>query len=296
MRTKIFLLLLSFVLIRGICTGQVASDTADIYRIETSDGNTFTGIILTEDTNTLVLRTERLGDVTIQQADVKSRTLLKNITERDGQLWLPNPQSSRYFWSPNGYGLEKGTGYYQNIWVLYNQASVGITDNFSLGLGTVPLFLFGGFSTPVWILPKLSLPVVRDKVNIGAGGLFATVLGESTGIFGLLYETTTLGPRDKNVSIGFAYGFAQDNWMKKPLINLGTMLRLSARSYFISDNYFIPSDDNYTVLMSLGGRSILGSIGLDYSLWIPIDSGMERFIALPFLGITIPLGKRSSGK
>jgi len=58
-------------------------------------------------------------------------------------------------------GLHKGEGYYQNIWVFWNQASFGVTENFSLGFGIIPLFLFGGEAgqySPIWVVPKLSYP------------------------------------------------------------------------------------------------------------------------------------------
>jgi len=46
----------------------------------------------------------------------------------------------------------------------------------------------------------------------------------------------------------------------------------------------------------MGGRSIIRNIGLDYSLWLPLDSEMDSFIAIPFLGITIPLGGKKADK
>lgn len=281
-----------------VCKGQNVPDTSRIIRIETTDGNIYTGTIISEDLNTLVLKTENLGELRIRQPDIKSRTELKEFTRKDGNIWLPNPQSSRYFWAPNGYGLESGSGYYQNIWVLYNQFSLGITNYFSVGAGVLPLFLFAGTSSPAWIVPKFSIPVVRDKVNIGTGGLLGTIIGEDAS-FGLLYETTTFGSRDRNFSLGFAYGFAQDNWMKRPVINFSAMIRTGPKGYFITENYLIPYENDfantkkYAAFLSLGGRSIIRNIGLDYSLWIPIDSDMDSFIAIPFLGISVPFGKKA---
>ncbi|MCB9270107.1 MAG: hypothetical protein H6561_11110 [Lewinellaceae bacterium] len=77
-----------------------------------------------------------------------------------------NTQSARYFFSPNGYGLHPGEAYYQNVWVLYNQVSFGITNNVSLGVGGAS-FPFGADATPVWMTPKVSVPVVRDKFQVG---------------------------------------------------------------------------------------------------------------------------------
>jgi hypothetical protein len=282
-----------YILFHGmLCYGQVLTDSTKTLRIETKDGNIFIGNLITEDSLTLVLKTERLGVVNIPLVDIKSRTELSEAKKVEGQFWLPNPQSSRYFWSPNGYGLEKGSAYYQNIWILYNQVSVGITDNFSIGAGMLPLFLFAGAPTPIFFVPKISIPVVRDKFNMGTGAFVGTVLGEETGWFGLLYGTTTVGSRDRNISLGMAYGFSQDRWMQRPIWNLSSMIRISPKGYLISENYVIPGENTTVVIVSLGGRSIIGSIGLDYSLWIPFTGEMDSFVAIPFLGITVPLGKK----
>jgi hypothetical protein len=281
------------ILFQGMtCYGQDLTDSTKTWRIETKDGNIFIGNLITEDSVTLVLKTERLGIINIPLVDIKSRTELSEAKEVEGQFWLPNPQSSRYFWSPNGYGLEKGSAYYQNIWILYNQVSVGITDNFSIGAGMLPLFLFAGAPTPIFFVPKISIPVIRDKFNVGTGAFVGTVLGEETGWFGLLYGTTTVGSRDRNISLGVAYGFSQDQWMQKPIWNLSGMIRVSPKGYLITENYVIPGADATVVIISLGGRSIIRTIGLDYSLWLPFTGEMDSFVAIPFLGITVPLGKK----
>jgi hypothetical protein len=271
--------------------GQNLADSTRTFRIETKDGNIYTGSIISEDQLILVLRTDRLGEIRIQKTEIKSRTELKEVTKVGGRIWLPNPQSSRYFWAPNGYGLAKGSSYYQNIWILYNQASIGVADNFSIGAGVLPLFLFAGAPTPVWIVPKVSIPVVKNTFNIGTGAFLGTILGSESGIFGLLYGTTTFGSRDKNVSLGLAYGFAQDQWMDIPIFNFSCMIRYSPGGYFITENYAISSDGEMLVLISLGGRTIIRNIGIDYSLWIPFGAG-NPFVAIPFLGVTIPLGSK----
>ena len=281
------------VMFQGLsCYGQDLTDSTKTLRIETKDGNIYIGNVITQDSLTLTLKTDRLGVIKIPLSDIKSRVELSETKKVEGRFWLPNPQSSRYFWAPNGYGLEKGSAYYQNIWILYNQVSVGITNNFSIGAGMLPLFLFAGAPTPIFFVPKISVPVVRDKFNVGTGAFIGTVLGEDTGWFGLLYGTTTFGSRDRNVSLGMAYGFSQDQWMQRPLWNLSTMFRTGPKGYFITENYLVANSDDILVLVSLGGRSIIRNIGLDYSLWLPFSSEMDSFVAIPFLGITVPIGKK----
>ena len=275
------------------CFSQEKPDTSAIFRIETTDGNIFIGNIVSEDSVTLVLKTASLGKISIPQDNIKTRTLLNQVKSVGNEIWLPNPQSSRYFWAPNGYGLEENSSYYQNIWILYNQFSFGLTNNFSIGAGMMPLFLFAGAPTPFWIVPKFSIPVVRDKLNLGTGAFLGTIVGEGAGVFGLLYGTATIGTRDKNLSFGLAYGFAQDEWLKVPVINISGMIRVSPKGYFITENYAITAGDELIVVLSAGGRSIIRNIGLDYSLWIPMGMELDTFIAIPFLGITIPLGRKN---
>ncbi len=294
---KIFALIIItsvlFFLNQNFAKGQeiIKADSTITSRIETIDGNVFTGTIQEENNDFLILSTEQYGNVRIKKSDIRDQSTIDAVRNEKGQIWLPNPQSTRYFWAPNGYGLRKGESYYQNIWVLYNQMSFGITDRFSFGVGTLPLFLFGGAPTPVWIIPKFSIPVKKDKWNIGTGALIGTVLGETSTSFGLLYGTTTFGSRDMNVSIGIASGFVDGSWTEKPVINFSTLIRISQRGYFISENYILPNEDSSILLLSFGGRTIIRNVGLDFSLVIPAGADSGGLVAAPFLGITIPMQK-----
>ena len=292
-KTAVIILLLGVLFPGIVCMSQEKPDTTVTLRIETIDGNIYIGRYVSEDSLSMVLQTESLGEIRIPQNSIKTRTLLKQVVKVGNDIWLPNPQSSRYFWAPNGYGLEENTSYYQNIWILYNQFSFGLTNNFSLGAGMLPLFLFAGGSTPIWIVPKFSIPVEKDKFNLGTGAFLGTIIGEDTGIFGLLYGTATIGSRDKNVSFGMAYGFADGDWLNVPVINVSSMLRTGPRGYFITENYVISAEGETVVLLSAGGRSIIRNVGLDYSLWIPLGFEMDTFVAIPFLGITVPIGRKN---
>lgn len=274
------------------CDGQNRSDSANSVKLETIDGNIFVGNIINEDSVSISIRTEYLGEIRIPRNYIRSSTKLRSIKKIGKDFWLPNPQSSRYFWAPNGYGLEKGTSYYQNIWILYNQYSYGLTNNFSIGAGTLPLFLFGGAASPFWIVPKFSVPLIDDKLNMGTGAFLGTVIGEQASVYGLIYATSTCGSRDKNLSMGLAYGFADRDWMNRPIINLSFLVRSGPRGYLISENYYISTREENVLLVSLGGRSIIRNIGIDYSLWIPCSSLMDTYIVIPFLGITVPIGRK----
>jgi len=287
-QAKIFFL---FILIQlhGLIKAQGETDSTSLTRVEMNDGNEFIGHIVSQDTSILILKTEKLGQLTFNKRDIVKITPINPAAIKKGEYWFENPQSTRYLWSPDGYGLKKGEGYYQNIWVLFNQVSYGVTNYFSIGAGILPVFLFGGGETPVWITPKFSIPVVKDKFNVGAGALVGTVLGASGTGFGLLYGLTTVGSRDMNISLGVGYGVSGSGWAKSPLISLSALARTGARGYLITENYYINMNGETLVLLSAGYRWVIKKAGLDFGLVMPITADLT-FIALPWLGLTIPFG------
>lgn len=239
-----------------------------------------------------MLKTEKLGELRISRTDIRLLEPVKGEIREGGRVWFENPQATRYFWAPNGYGLRAGEGYYQNVWVLFNQASIGLTDNFSMGVGTLPLFLFNGTSTPVWITPKVSVPVIKDQFNLGAGALAGAVLGEAESGFGILYGVSTFGSRDRNLTLGLGYGYAAGSWANSPLFTLSGIMRVGKNGYLLTENYYMSVDEMSLMLFSAGGRLMIKRIGLDVGLFLPFSGEEEEFfIALPWLGFSVPLGK-----
>ncbi|HPE74544.1 MAG TPA: hypothetical protein PLC80_00565, partial [Draconibacterium sp.] len=214
MNTKIVFLFLFVFIFTIPATSQTTNDST-IVNIETVDGNEFMGEIVSEDSLKITLKTEKLGEISIFKTEIKKFNTVKNLQIKDGKYWFPNPQSTRYFWSPNGYGLKKGEGYYQNIWVLWNQFAYGLSDNFSIGGGVIPIFLFSA-PTPVFATAKFSIPIIENKFNIAAGAIVGTVAGESETGFGILYGLATLGSHDANVTFGMGYGFAGGEMASSP--------------------------------------------------------------------------------
>lgn len=279
------------VIISGTNLAQTMPDS-NLVKIETIDGSEFIGYIQKEDSINIEIKTNSLGLIKLDRRIIHRIEPLPNYLTKNGQYWLPNPQSSRHFWSPNAYGLKEGQGYYQNIWVLWNSVNYGVSDKLSIGGGVIPLFLFSGSSTPVFLSSKLSIPVTPDKLNIGAGVFLGTVIGESSPVFGLLYGNTTFGSRDRNLTVGLGGFFAGGDWVTSPLLNVSAMIRISNRGYFLTENHFILNEDGAVGVLSAGGRWIISRISLDYGLFIPTLDANAGFFALPWLGLTVPFGKR----
>lgn len=265
---------------------QTNQDTIK-YRIETKDDNEYTGKIIERTSEIIRLKTDQLGEITIPTKNIKKISEIHIIQSKDGTYWFDNPQATRYFWAPNGYNLKQGEGYYQNVWVLFNQAIYGFTDHFSAGIGTMPLFLFGGGYTPAWITLKYSVPIVKDKINLGGGALMGTVIGEG-GFGGILYGISTFGSKDKNINLGIGYGFGGGEIASTPLFTVGGIIRTGAKGYLITENYILLADKEVVGFMMLGGRRIIKNFGLDFGLAMPFGAGMDGLYAMPWLGFTVP--------
>lgn len=269
---------------------QVPEDFTSLWLVTTTDGNEYVGELILQNDQEVRLLTKSLGEITIRTEDIVSMEPVVPEKMFQRQNWRRYPHASRYFFSPNGYNLNEGEGYYQNTWVLLNQVSVGVTDYFSIGAGTIPLFLFAGTPTPVWITPKFSIPVSPDRVNIGIGGLFGGVVGGGEGSgFGIAYGVSTFGSRDKNLTLGVGYAFAGDEWSDVPLLTVGGTTRIGKRAFLLTENYFASSEGELAAVISIGGRTLAKSVSFDYGLFLPVNAG--DFYALPWLSITVPFGR-----
>ncbi len=292
--TSIFILTATFFFLNLFVIPAYAQKDSTLVKIVTKDQNEFVGKIISQDDEKIILKTDFFGELTIKKDVIIKITEIDPAKIIGGELWDDNPQATRYLWTPNGYGLKSGEGYYQNIWVLYNQVSVGLSDYFSFSFGIIPLFLFGlGLeANPLWIVPKVSIPLEKDKVNFSGGAFMGVILGQSDSGFGIVFSTLTFGDKNQNLNLGLGWGYAGGDWADYPIINLSGMLRVTPRGYLLSENYFLNFGDDFNMtIISFGFRHMVKKVGLDFGLYIPLSSQMDEFFGFPVLGITIPFNK-----
>lgn len=284
------------ILVLSVCTSTgwtQGRDTAQLWQAITRDGNTYLGQILTKSAQELRLQTTNLGPVTIQLADVVRLSPLTGAYQRQGRWYLPNPIAERYLFQSSAYPQAKGTVNYQNVLILFNQVNVGVSRNFSLGLGGMPLFLFGGTPSPLWVAPRLSFPIQPERWYLGGGAFIGTAVGAETGVFGYAYGLTTVGSPDRQVSVGLGYGFAGGSWSELPAFLLSGLLRLSPKTYLLSENYLLGVGDSNFYLLSVAGRSAGPRLSLDYGLVLPgeLGTGSGSVLAIPYLGLAVQMGR-----
>ena len=288
---KPFYLCFLLLLLGGMTTQHAkAQEVNDVVRITTTDGNVFMGAVFEIDDQRVVIDVEGIGEITIERQRIRNIETIDPDRIRNGDYWFENPQGTRYFFAPNAIGLKRGTGYYQNTWIFFNNVNYGVTNNISVGAGTVPIFLFGVNAFPIWVLPKISVPVHADNIHLAAGALLGGVIGEGTAGFSLAYGNATFGNRDKNITFGLGYGYAGDEWSDTPLINISGLYRSGVNFQWLTEIYFIPGIDGSGVGI-FGARWAPERFAVDFGLARPItDTG--GIIGIPWLGVTIPFGNR----
>jgi len=260
-----------------------------LYRVETTEGKVVIGTLVSETKTEVTLKTRQLGEVTLKWSDVESMDNIDPNRLRNGQYWFRNPQSTRYFFAPNALSIPKGSGYYRNTWILFNNVTYGVSDNFSVGAGTIPIFLFGANVVPFWFLPKVSVSIPQTHLHLAGGAMIGGILGTggSAGA-GLLYSSATVGSRNHNATLGLGYGYAGGAFSDTPVINVSGMTRLSRTTYLISENYFFSGAGGGGVL-SVGVRWAPENFAFDVGLFRPLSTAGD-FLAAPWLGVTIPFG------
>ena len=227
-------------------TAPVATDDyllGRTYRVETTQGATFTGVLVSMSLSRLEFDTNELGRVNLERTQLRQADLQGPLQARTKPGYYDIGNGNRLFFAPTARGLRKGENSLQVISLYLVGGNFGITDNFSLG-GYVSVIPGIGISNQFLLLtPKVSVPV-SNKLHVGGGALYLRIptfdgaLDQSYGA-GILYGATTYGSADDNVTAGLGYGFFQGEIGSTPILLVGGQKRVSRRIALISENYII---------------------------------------------------------
>lgn len=283
--TTLTLYLCIFTFIANTSFSQSLPDSTKV-EITTKSGSVLKGHIVEENDQEVKLQVRDIGIVTIQRSQIEKMVRLES-TNDSTKDWPYQFQTANYFTFSSAYGLKKKEGYYQNVWILFNNVSYGITDNLSIGLGTYATFFFTDVF-PFWVTARYTTPIVENKFHAGIGGVFGSVEDYN---FGFLYGMMTFGSRDRNITLGAGSGFGDDREFSDLLFTINGTFRAGPKFYLIMENYLVQEEGNFgfdSNFTFIGGRSILGRASLEYGL---LTSNEFNFLGIPLLGITLPLHK-----
>ncbi|MCB0531388.1 MAG: hypothetical protein KDD14_04255 [Saprospiraceae bacterium] len=271
------------------------ADTAAWVIVYTSDGNEFTGQVISQDAKTVVLKTEHFGIITIQRDIITGIRPAKKTKVVNGRVWFENPYAPRYFVGSSAYGLRKGEGAYENSMLFLNQVSYGFSDQFSLGVGFAPFIIIDDELFPVWLMPKFSIPIEQDKFYIALGGMFGYEFNsyydeaDNTANFNAAYVQVTYGSRDNNFSAGVGVNFSHGSWSRSPVYSLAGTVRLAPRFGLLAESYFFKDYGDQVSIVALGTRFMGRRIAIDVGLALSVFE-FDGAYPIPYATLHVPFG------
>ncbi len=151
--------------------------------------------------------------------------------------------NTRYFFAPSAYTLKKGEAYYNTVYFLIHDIQYGITDNFSLGMGTTIIGL------PLYFTPKLTFPI-GQKSAFAVGDLLMLGTWGTDFIGNLAYGAFSSGGRNGNFTLGAGYLYTNENDLtgqtSSLVSNFSAMTRISPYIFLLTENYVMSANFNQT--------------------------------------------------
>ncbi len=159
----------------------------------------------------------------------------------------PGEHRSRYFFAPSSYNLEPGELYYNSLYFFVHDVQYGLSDKFSIGMGTTIL----GF--PFYLTPKLTIPV-NERSSFAIGDIMMIGTWGADFFGNLLYATYTRGNYRNNVTFGLGYLFTNEGEItltsNSPVFNFSVLGGMSDHIYFIMENYASSASTRQTAYYS----------------------------------------------
>lgn len=251
--------------------------------------DTILGFISKDDSLQSVMKTTISSKLELSLATVTSIDEVETLQNKDGWFWFENPHATRYLFGPSAINLKRGEKYYQNTWLFLNSFNVGVTDHFSIGGGVEFLTTFislaqGEFNPAIIVTPKFGYQVAQ-KMHAGGGLLLAKIPGSS--LSGIAYGVGTIGSLDKNFTGGLGWGFIEGSFTSRPVITFSTMLRMSRKTAFVSENWLVPNYAGYYGVYSYGIRLFSENMAVDLALLNNPDLADLLVVGLPFVSFTV---------
>ena len=230
------------------------------------------------------------GSMTVARGDVVEVRELPSSQMKGGELWLPNPHSTRLLFSPTAFPLEKGTGYFSDIYLFFMSVQYGITDRFSLGAGisVFPGIDFG--DNLIYLTPKFTVyNAPRLKLSLGgflgAAGLASNELDGVGNSLGILYGVASTGTRESNLTLGLGWGYFGSEVADQPIVMLGGQGRVTKRLSLVTENWIVSTNHNVEGAISYGVRFLGDRLAVDLAFVNSLKDPI--FPGVPFLGFAI---------
>lgn len=203
-----------------------------------------------------------------------------------------NSSRTRLILAPTGRMLEEGERYFSDFMLIVPGVSVGVTDEFTMGIVAFLLPALDLEDPTVILTPKLGI-LASDMLAIAVGANIRPNLGEIARTGGTLYAVATVGDEKLSITSGVAVGFVGVPGMsgfESPVVRdnmtvgIGGQLRLSADVGLVTEIY-LPSYGLHGVPFDFALRFFGEKTAFDAGVVGGLHSG--RIGLFPIVGFTI---------
>ncbi|MCX2742793.1 hypothetical protein OO013_02885 [Mangrovivirga sp. M17] len=280
---------------------KIEYDSTKTVYLTTKDKAVYRGKITDQSDNKVFLQTEKFGLLHIYKEDIREIEIVDGQLIKKGKVWHDHIYATRYILSGNAIPLEKGQGYYNNLWIFSNNLNYGITNNFSVSTGVFTVFDgSSGIGLPFWVSAKYSFNKIGQNMYFSIGAMGLKVFNVDMPVLGAIYGATTFGDKNRNLTLGLGVPYQHGyGLVKYPLGKISGAIRVSKSTYltlegFIAGINFIENQDlGEGMLLTIGGKSGSKNISFNYGAILAFDFAYPSFIVgIPVFGITVPFGKK----
>ena len=100
---------------------------------------------------------------------------------------------------------------------------------------------------PLWLTPKLTIPLIKDKINFGIGSVTGLFLETEAYGFGAVYSDISIGSDFNHISVGVGSAYDEGNWIEGPLLTMSGTLKVSSSISFTTENYVTRENSFYSI-------------------------------------------------
>jgi hypothetical protein len=289
----LFLFLASFVSYAQIKDPKI-EETQGISKakiiVYTKTGEIYKGVFLSQNKDFLELRTESAGTLRIPTERIKKvESLDENInTEETSAESFDQVNAMRYMIGTSAFNYEKGVNYIRNNPMTFHR---GITDNFSIGVGT-SLWALVLRVPAIYVNPQFSSQLGKNiRYKVGLDAFAGTSLEAGEGAAAAIINTgITVGEPDLNLTATVYYGGISDVERLNPFYSLAGMARISKKLMVVSEGFYIPTEfnDNLSFIF-YGGRYLTETASYDLGFFYNQEIADVIPFGIPFFAVTVKL-------
>ncbi|MCL6258365.1 hypothetical protein M3O96_04655, partial [Aquiflexum sp. TKW24L] len=259
-------------------------------------------VLIPFDSSKYVSQSKELKEIKIVQTDEPQ--------DLDSTVQFKGHFSHRNLLTPTGKSMEKGQFEYQNIYLLFNQFNVGITDRFTAS-GAF-LWAPGIFSNEIYfgyqITPRYSFGKIGGNYNFNLGATVGKWPDSESAFYGV-FSNHTVGNDRNNLTFGFGFGDSfkaptyyysnqvDQGFFQRPFFNLGASLQFSKKMGMVIDNLYVNRNFDKSLFGGIVFRGHFSrfyvELGLGYVADLEKSYYQESQVSfLPMFGFGVNNGKR----